>query len=681
MAYAVSQNFKTAIKDQTVPKSCLILFEDLFFSTSDFTSSGVIFNQFFNTSDDLTFGDCPSDTLSFSVFTGGTLSGYSFGKCSTYLGVQTASSAYAFVNMNAHVEIGANSYTASDTGLYRNSTKIDNGVYVSLVSDGTYVYAVGLSSSVRVKNSDGTVESYVPNRFMARKLRSGLSAVFSANTAYVWDGENVLTYEYVPMGVYNVTKPRSTASDVVTIQDAYDNMILFNADASMFLASLTYPKTLGQIYTELCNYVGVSYVSSTFTYSTTNYTASPFSDTSCSLRDILWWIAERARRVAHFNRVGELGLRTVNTTVQETLTATDIGVDGYSVAEYITPAVTGVLLRGTNGSSLTFGDMEMPYVISANPFISTISDTDLQAYWSIPRYVPMELLVIEGDPSIDIGNFVDIKPMVDDVVLLTNVYNEIYTNANNEAYALSQQTYTIPIMTREVQFIGGIVAKYTATGNEVREADISDTEYNADVAATVSKNYTDKLDDSLDQQNVFNRLTNNGTAQGIFLDPEGNLYINGTYVQAHTVAVDKLTGTVSNSGWGIDFDSGTMSIGNLSANNITAGSITAAVTASNLTMTGGSISVETATATTDYLRLRYAQGNIEQYVNMNTSSIQVYRKQGTAEAMTTVSGSSITVSDLAGNYSVGITSTSVSFTQPGVTPPITITPVLVYSWT
>ena len=38
------------------------------------------------------------------------------------------------------------------------------------------------------------------------------------------------------------------------------------------------------------------------------------------------------------------------------------------------------------------------------------------------------------------------------------------------------------------------------------------------------------LDDSLDQQGIFNRLTNNGQSQGIFIR-NGDLYINGTYVE------------------------------------------------------------------------------------------------------------------------------------------------------
>ena len=62
------------------------------------------------------------------------------------------------------------------------------------------------------------------------------------------------------------------------------------------------------------------------------------------------------------------------------------------------------------------------------------------------------------------------------------------------------------------------------------------------------------LDNSLTQQGVFNRLTNNGTAQGIYI-LEGQLYINATYM---------------NTG---ELNAGAVHIVNLSANDITSGTI------------------------------------------------------------------------------------------------------------
>ena len=403
-------------------------------------------------------------------------------------------------------------------------------------------------------------------------------------------------------------------------------MTLFDKDASEFLTSLTYPKTLGQIYTALCDFVGVSYASSTFDYSTTSYSSSPFSDTSCTLRDILWWIAERARKVAHFNRVGQLELIDIGSDPVENLTASDIGQDGYSIAEYVTPKVTGVLLKGMNGASLTFGTLDTAYVISENPFIPTISNDDLNAYRAIPTYVPFECEVLEADPSIDVGDLINIRPAVEDISALTDVYGQIYAVpvvltkpgtdtaytkgttvlARIEALAVESPTYSIPLMERELRFVGGIRAKYVATGNEEREADISDTEYNANVAFNQSRDYadsqTDALDESFDQQKVFNRLKNNGQAQGIYLD-NGKIYINAEYIQTGTLSANYINGgTISGSS--ISLGSGNFVVdGSTGAVTIKSGSINlgsgvftvsnaGAVSASNLSITGGRISVQ-----------------------------------------------------------------------------------------
>lgn len=53
-------------------------------------------------------------------------------------------------------------------------------------------------------------------------------------------------------------------------------------------------------------------------------------------------------------------------------------------------------------------------------------------------------------------------------------------------------------------------------------------------AASAASSAVTALDNSLNQQGVFNRLTNNGQTQGIYLS-NGKVYINGTYIQAGTI--------------------------------------------------------------------------------------------------------------------------------------------------
>lgn len=53
---------------------------------------------------------------------------------------------------------------------------------------------------------------------------------------------------------------------------------------------------------------------------------------------------------------------------------------------------------------------------------------------------------------------------------------------------------------------------------------------NAMEAAAEAKEEVDKLDEAMDQTEIFNRLTNYGKAQGLFMDEEGNVFINASFL-------------------------------------------------------------------------------------------------------------------------------------------------------
>lgn len=55
-------------------------------------------------------------------------------------------------------------------------------------------------------------------------------------------------------------------------------------------------------------------------------------------------------------------------------------------------------------------------------------------------------------------------------------------------------------------------------------------------AAQEAEDQVKKLDESLDQDGVFNRLTNNGQAQGIYRDEKGNILINADFIKSGKLA-------------------------------------------------------------------------------------------------------------------------------------------------
>ena len=111
-----------------------------------------------------------------------------------------------------------------------------------------------------------------------------------------------------------------------------------------------------------------------------------------------------------------------------------------------------------------------------------------------------------------------------------------------------------------------------------------------------AEDYADKaaqqaVDDQT-QLDVFNKLTNNGASQGIYL-LDGQLYINGEYIAADTISGNKIHGgTIS--GTQINIGNGVFSVDE-----------NGQVQAGNLHMTGGSLNLETDTETYDFIRLTY----------------------------------------------------------------------------
>ena len=109
--------------------------------------------------------------------------------------------------------------------------------------------------------------------------------------------------------------------------------------------------------------------------------------------------------------------------------------------------------------------------------------------------------------------------------------------------------------------------------------------------------YTDTLDSSLNQAEVFKRLTNNQANQGIYIE-NGNLYINASMIGAGTISADRIGANSITAGKlnvsslsAISADLGTITAGsiNITGSGTGAGTITlnnGSLTATNVNLTG-----------------------------------------------------------------------------------------------
>ena len=95
-----------------------------------------------------------------------------------------------------------------------------------------------------------------------------------------------------------------------------------------------------------------------------------------------------------------------------------------------------------------------------------------------------------------------------------------------------------------------------ASGAATAASNAQTTATNAQTAATAASTAVTTLDNSLDTTGVFNRLTNNGTLQGLYMQ-NGELYMNASYIQAGTLSANMVrAGTIQSqdglSYWNLD---------------------------------------------------------------------------------------------------------------------------------
>lgn len=542
-----SQDFREKSIDGITPQNVIVAFDRLYFSGNDgdFTDSGVIFNDYFNTGDDLSFGEVPSATLSFSVLNdNGGLSSFQYGDAQAYFGLKMDAEAFTMpAGCNCYIEYDSHVYTGKADGLYidgSRSAAISVGV-TGLLGYGGKIYAVGEGASVVLDLASSTASSYTPNRFMVEKFRYGKSVVFEDYSATVWTPTESETWEYVPMGVYQVKRPEQNLAKVVKIVDAHDYMTKFDADATEFIGGLTYPTTIGDIYTDLCDFVGVDYESGTFTGSDVILDASPFPDTTTTLRTLLKWIAERAFSIARFDREGVLKLHWISSSLVDEITEHNVVWDRATVSEYIVSKVTGAILKDASGNTLQFGSMDNPYVIAGNPFFNTLTSEDLNTITGLALYVPLTVGIIYPDPTVDVGDVLSIQVEPSTSNVFIDAYNRVYANEDQEAFTTTVAPYVIPLMERRLLWNGWLSGTYTTRGNRARIYDLDNTEYNASISIK------EKVEKVMTPEEVFNKLTDNGRIQGLYM-VDGQIFVNAEYIKSGKISAIDIEGvTISGS--------------------------------------------------------------------------------------------------------------------------------------
>lgn len=276
-------------------------------------------------------------------------------------------------------------------------------------------------------------------------------------TTYKWfkiNGKAVLqtdTYEFVPLGKFTADKPERQRERLIRVT-ASDRMRLFDKSSDGFYAALTYPATLGEIFTQLCAFVGVETETTTFINSSKSFTEAPMTIKDGTCRELLSWIAEAACSFARFNRDGKLELAWFGTTgkmftPRQTFSLTPAEytvkkIDKLQVS--VSKNDIGVVIPEDASAAIN------GYQIVDNPLLYGAKDEDIRPYAQLiyarliqfKEYTPVRLKTV-GDWRIQAGDIISVKDT-----------NDI--------------TYTFPVFYHAIHWNGKATSDFEATGSELR---------------------------------------------------------------------------------------------------------------------------------------------------------------------------------------------------------------------
>ena len=171
--------------------------------------------------------------------------------------------------------------------------------------------------------------------------------------------------------------------------------------------------------------------------------------------------------------------------------------------------------------------------------------------------------------------------------ILSDLAGRNYWNLNTGDFSLSASS------TVGGQTVAGIA-------QDAADGALSDAQDYADAAAgdalDSAQGYTDALDQSLDQAEVFDRLTNGGAAQGIYMTG-GDLFVNASYIGTGVLDADLLkTGRIQSadgSSWW-DLSTGEMELSFMPSGAVTEAQLNSAISGVEADISGLSGQVATA---------------------------------------------------------------------------------------
>lgn len=426
------------------------------------------------------------------------------------------------------------------------------------------------------------------------------------------------------VGVFILEKPTRPTAHTMKLT-GYDRVTKLDKDLTEWLKGLDgWPYNIITFAKLVCNACGVRFAASAVPNK--NYSVEQFAKSGVTGRQIMKWIGEVCCRFIRANADGNIEMGwyepltthaigykegaffsvsddgTGNVTIEgvdvqasaddqgnvtinsDFLTVTDDGQgnvvltvqdlntlvyfqNGLSYEEYSVAPVEAVQIQLAGGSDAyrwpEVQEGTNSYVISGNPMLNSTTDTVEAAL----RVIYSQLSKITYTPcKVSLPAVLDIHP--------GHIVRIVDKNKKSLSMLVMSKT------------TAGQKDTFECTGSPRRDSTTAQNNKPVDVAAVAQQAVNSQT-----QEDIFNKLTNGGKAQGVYLK-DGLLYINAEYIKSGKIAADYID-VQSLKVDAAQITSGTLDsalIGNLSADKITSGTLNAKnVSITNLTVDAAQI--------------------------------------------------------------------------------------------
>ena len=384
--------------------------------------------------------------------------------------------------------------------------------------------AIAAEMTLKLNNFDGRFDNV---RFEGVELKVQLGVTEGLGEPY-----------YVDCGLFTCEEqPRTStvitihALDRMTIFDKYEPTLMGwidesgnditdeNGDELLLAAELVFPCTVVELVEQVCNYCGATLVArpwSQMPNADVVLESMPNISQRITYRDIIRWCAGIMASCAYINYQGELDFiwyHGPDSGQTQYVSTADMRYSSDLAENDVT--INGVSYTNNQGAVLVAGDSDYTVDMTGNFLMSaqaaqilTAVNNDINGF----TYRPFSAEVVTAPylEPFDIIKFTDKAGTTHDCII---------TNIN---YGLNTHT------------------KLAGKGEPTAVSELASPAAMTPEQGTIIEQATQKvvdLDNSLNQESIFNRLTDNGQMQGMIL-ADGQIYINASYIKTGILNAD-----------------------------------------------------------------------------------------------------------------------------------------------